>query len=207
MKRNLKFAAYAGAITLAFLAGSQFMALADDEPAAKVKGFSDGCQVAVIDISRIFKESEEFKTKLTELKHDVDEAGEEIKRAQAKITELTNELKTTPLTSPLRRGMEEEVVNLTAKSTAAMQLQKKIFMEREASIYFHTYRRIEKEVNTFAKEHKIYLVLRHQTQEIVESERDSVLQGVNRAVVFQQQIDITDAILERMKKPAEESKL
>ena len=58
---------------------------------------------------------------------------------------------------------------------------------------------IEAEVKTFAERNGINLVLRfNKLDDMKEEDRASVLQGVNRAVVFQQRLDITELILGKL---------
>ena len=76
-------------------------------------------------------------------------------------------------------------------------LKRKEFLEQEARVYYRVYREIEQTVAIFAQRNRIGLVLRFNGDEMKEDDRASVLQGVNRAVVYQQGLDITDLILKQ----------
>ena len=64
---------------------------------------------------------------------------------------------------------------------------------------------IVKEVEYFAQRQGIDLVVRFNSGQIDPQDRKSVLEGVNRAVVFQQRLNITGHILNRLNGPAQSS--
>ena len=64
------------------------------------------------------------------------------------------------------------------------QLKKKEFLEDEARVYFETYGRVEQVIRAYASRNGIGLVLRFSREKMNENDRNSVLAGVNRAVVF-----------------------
>jgi hypothetical protein len=80
-------------------------------------------------------------------------------------------------------------------------------MEREAKVCYTAYNEVLQQVTEFANRNSIGLVLRFNSEEIDPDERGSVLQGVNRTVVYQRNLNITGPILERLNRgaaPAEE---
>src|SRR5204863_2340723 len=77
----------------------------------------------------------------------------------------------------------------------AVQSKKRDFLEQEARVYFNIYREVEESVALFAQRNGIRLVLRFTGDEMKPDDRASVLQGVNKPVVYQSQLDITLAIL------------
>ncbi|HND56000.1 MAG TPA: OmpH family outer membrane protein, partial [Pirellulaceae bacterium] len=79
-----------------------------------------------------------------------------------------------------------------------MALKQKGIAEQEAKIYFNTYNEIYNQVQEFAERYGISLVLRHNNVAMDPQKRDTVLQGVNRAIVYQRQLDITDEIIKRV---------
>ena len=56
------------------------------------------------------------------------------------------------------------------------------------------------EVNSFADQHGFALVLRFNSEAIDAKNRQSVLEGVNRAVVVQKNLNITNAIIDRLER-------
>ena len=86
-----------------------------------------------------------------------------------------------------------------AKESADLQveigLKKKEVMEREAMVYYKAYTEIENHVRAIGQQRNIGLVLRYNGNKIDQNDRNSVLQGVNRSIVYQNQLDITQLVL------------
>ena len=156
--------------------------------------------VAVIDISRIFKEHQRFRASLEDMKKDVEAAEAGMRKNAEDIKKMVGDLKSGPYAagSPQYKKQEELIATKQAQMQLEMSLQKKEFMEREAKIYYQVYTEIEKEVAQFAQRYGIDLVLRYNKIEMSPENRQEILAGVNRAVVYQNKIDITDDILRRI---------
>ena len=100
--------------------------------------------------------------------------------------------------SPSYKQQEERVATMQSQLQVKVNLQKRDFMEKEAKIYHQVYQEIQREVAYFGQRHGIGLVLRYNSTPIDPNDRQSVLAGVNKAVVFQNNIDITFDILDRL---------
>ena len=90
---------------------------------------------------------------------------------------------------------EEKLAKANSDLRIKVELKKREFLEKEASIYFQTYKEIESIVASFAVKNRIGLVLKFTGDEIDPADRGSVLQGVNRPVVYQQNLDISEIIV------------
>ncbi len=77
-------------------------------------------------------------------------------------------------------------------------MKRREFLEQEAKVYYGIYREIEDSVAVFAERNRIGLVLRYSGDEMKPDDRASVLQGVNRPVVFQRNLDITQHVLNQL---------
>ncbi len=155
--------------------------------------------VAVIDVSKIFKEHQRFRASLEDMKKDVEAAEASLRKDGDEIKKLVEQAKQqyTP-GSPQYKQQEELIATKNAQLQLKMNLQKKGFMEQEAKIYYNVYKEIEAEVERFAIRHRITLVLRYNDIDMTPDNRQQVLAGVNRAVVYQNNIDITKDILDQM---------
>jgi Skp family chaperone for outer membrane proteins len=162
--------------------------------------------VAVIDISRIFKEHQRFRSSLEFMKKDVETAEAGLRKDAEELKKMAENLKSP--SNPYAPGsqqykqQEEAIATKQAQIQLKMNLQKKEFMEQEAKIYYQVYTEIETEVERFAKRYGINLVLRYNDIEMTQdSDRQLILAGVNRPVVYQNNIDITNDILKAINPP------
>lgn len=199
MKITVRCAAVLACLLGLSLQASQLMAQAPAprRPAARPSGGA----VAVIDISKIFKDHKRFKKMLDDLKRDVQAAENEVKQDRDLMQKKVEELKRYKSGTPTYKKLEEEIATWQSQMQVKINLQKRDFMEAEAKIYFQVYNEIQNEVKYFAQRHGIGLVLRYNSAEIKANDRQSVHMGINKAVVYQNSIDITFDILDRLQPP------
>lgn len=155
-----------------------------------------GTNVAVIDIAFIFKNHNKFKGEMEGMKGQIEQFEQSLKKDQADFEKRREQLQAYKPASPEFKALEEQLAKLSSELQVKMQLKRKEFLEQEAKIYFAVYNEIVERVATFADRNRIGLVLRYNSDEMDAQDRGSVLQGVNRPVVFQRNLDITDIILQ-----------
>ncbi len=189
--RNAQLATFVA--TLWFLAGGA--AFGQQQTPPRVSG---GTAVAVIDINFIFKNHERFKQKMDEIKRDIEAFEGYLRDERNKITTQTEELKNQPAGSPAYKTLEESIAAMHTQLTLETGRKRKEILEREAKVYYNSYKEIEELVALFADRHGIGLVLRFNSEEMDSTKRESVLQGINRAVVFQRNLNITHLILDEL---------
>ncbi len=154
-----------------------------------------GTRVAVIDIALIFKHHDRFNGQMGDIKRDIEQFEAYVRDQQNSMKAKAEELKNYNATSPEYRAKETELARLQADLQIKIGQERKKFLEREAGVYYHIYKEIESSVATFATRARIGLVLRFNSEEMKADDRASVLQGVNKAVVFEQGLDITPFII------------
>ena len=160
-----------------------------------------GVNVALIDISSIFKEHAGFKSKTDALKEEVKTFETTVNELRKSLAKDNEKLQTFNPGTPQYATFEKELANKLADLQVDADLKRKEVLEREAKIYYDTYEDVKSAVQTFARQHRIGLVLRYDSDKIDMADRASVLRGVNRAIVFQDRIDITSEILRMVNAP------
>lgn len=188
MKRFLRSATIVA--VLSTVAATTSLVMAQGTPAAP-----SGGAVAVIDIAVIFKKHPRFTQMMEDMKKDVEAAENSLKAERDKINGMIGQLQGFKPSSNEYKTLEEQITAGQAGLKVRMQQEKREFFEREAQIYFSVYNEVNKFIAYFAQRHNISLVLRHDSSEVKADNRQSVLQYVNRAVVYQSRIDITDDVL------------
>lgn len=155
-----------------------------------------GTNVAVIDIPMVFKGHALFKRQMEDFKVEVEAAEKSIGAERDRITKMIQELSQQYKPgSPDYKVKEEEIARQQSELQVKMTLQKKDFMEKEARIYYNVYDQVKRTVAAFAERNNIALVLRYNSTEIEADNRQSVLEGINRPVIYQNRIDITQDVL------------
>jgi Skp family chaperone for outer membrane proteins len=160
-----------------------------------------GTSVVVIDIAFIFKNHVRFNARMNEIKTDIEAFEGQIKAEQAALQARSEGLKAFTPSSQEYRNLEGELAKAGADMQVKVGMKRKDFLEREARVYYEVYEEIRLSVMNFCQRNRIELVLRYNSDEMKPDDRASVLQGVNRAVVFQQGRDITTSILQMLNPP------
>ena len=81
----------------------------------------------------------------------------------------------------------------TAKNVQGASL--KDILKQEAEIYYQTYNQVVQTVAKLSGTYGISLVIRYDSGPIDQTDRPSVIKGVNRNVVFQRDLDLTSLVL------------
>jgi len=136
--------------------------------------------LAVIDVAKIFKEAGEFNKKMQNIKLGIADFDRDIK---ARLAEQSDQ-------SP--PGLKAEI-----------EAKKASFLTEESLLYADTYREIENAVQRICRERDIGLVIRSTSDSMDPKDRSSVLQAVNRPVVYTAVPDLTADVIAALNKSSQ----
>jgi Skp family chaperone for outer membrane proteins len=154
-----------------------------------------GTNVAVLDISLVFEHFPAFQEQMTKLKSEVDQFEGFLKEEQKKLVEMREKLGNFEPGSKQFKETEEEMARANTDLRLKMEQQRREFLEREARIYFDGYAEVYNVVSTLADRNDIRLVLRFSSDSMKADDRGSVLQSVNRPVIYQKNLNITNLVI------------
>jgi Skp family chaperone for outer membrane proteins len=157
-----------------------------------------GTSVAVIDIAYIFKNHVRFNAQMNDMKQDIEAFDGSIRGEQQAFAKKRESLTQFNPASDQYKKAEEELAHMKSDLDIKVAVKRREFLEREARVYYGIYREIEDSVAMFAQRNRIGLVLRYSGDEMKPDDRASVLQGVNKPVVYQDRLDITQHILNQL---------
>ena len=167
-------------------------------PVAPVAPRPAGTNVAVLDISLVFEHFPGFQEQMTKLKGEVDQFEGFLKDEQKKLVEMRDKLSNYEAGSKQYKDTEEELARANTDLRLKMEQQRREFLEREARIYFDGYAEVYNVVSTLAERNDIKLVLRFSSDSMKADDRNSVLQSVNRPVIYQQNLNITNLVIKAL---------
>ena len=165
-------------------------------PRGAATGAPAGTRVAVIDINFIFKNHQRFKQTMDGIKKEIESFEAYLREERNKVTAKTEQLRPMPAGSAQYKALEEQIATMHTTLGLETGRKRKEILQREAKVYYNSYREIEDRVAKFADQYGIGLVMRFNSEPMDATKRESVLQGINRAVVFQRSLNITNAIIE-----------
>lgn len=111
---------------------------------------------------------------------------------------MAEQLKSFQPDSPDYKRLEEGIAERTSKLQLDTARARKDFLTKEAKLMYDTYQEVSNHVATFARQNNISLVLHFSSEPIEGDDRNSVFQGINRTVVYQNQLNITPHILRQV---------
>jgi Skp family chaperone for outer membrane proteins len=154
--------------------------------------------VAILDVAKVFKENTVFDGKMAAIKTEADRLKAQITQEQETIKNRAQGLTKYEIGSAERNNLEAELEQQqTGLRTKARQLETAL-LNREALVYYETYEQMQTIVGSLANQYGISLVLRFDSEKIDPNNRADVIKGVNRAVVYHRQLDLTKAVTDAM---------
>lgn len=157
-----------------------------------------GTNVAVVDVGYIFKNATRFKQSMDDIKNDDERFKQEVIAKQEAMQADVQNLQKMNKASTEYKITEERIAGDQTKLRLDMARKQKERVEQEAKVYFNAYRELEDHIKRFATTYGIDLVLRFNAEEMDPSQPESVLNGINRFVVYQRELNITGHILDQM---------
>ena len=154
-------------------------------------------RIAILDVAKVFKDNpaftaamESIKTEADQLKNSITAEQEQIKAQAQKVAQMPRDENRNQLEAQLEQQQ-------TALRTKARQQETEL-LNKEAQIYFNTYRQMQSVVEELSTQYGISLVLRFDSEQIDPKNRNEVIKGVNRSVVFHRKVDLTNMVTETL---------
>ncbi|MFN0020378.1 MAG: OmpH family outer membrane protein [Pirellulaceae bacterium] len=159
-----------------------------------------GTNVAVIDIAYIFKNHVSFNAQMKQLETEAQEFQGWMQEKEKSLQLMKEGLKNFKPGSPDFQAAEEKLANEGTQYQLEVRRRQQEVFQKEAGIYYDSYAELEKVVATFAQQNKIGIVLKFNRDPIKRDDRNSVMQGLARPVVYHYGLDISNLILTSVNK-------
>jgi beta-lactamase regulating signal transducer with metallopeptidase domain/Skp family chaperone for outer membrane proteins len=194
----------------------------DDQRARKeaIPNGSGGQRIALVNIPRIFKELPKFQDDIESLQKEMTAHDAQMEERRKEIAAL--ERAGIPKNQSAKALVDELIIDRKADFTVSAEKAQKWFMAREAEAYRAAYALIQDEIGDYADEHDIDIVLRDTSElpskRAIQGDDDAgsaskvprreIIAQINQDVVFirDERIDITDAIIKRLRERAAEER-
>ncbi|MFO7905728.1 MAG: OmpH family outer membrane protein [Planctomycetota bacterium] len=157
-----------------------------------------GTSVAVIDLGEVFKSHPRLASEIEDIKSELNSFQTMIRQEQQKGQSLSEELKTLKPGTQGYTVKEKELANLETDLNVMVRQRKREMLEKEAQIRYRAYQEIQQHVARFCQKYGIQLVIRFDRNPIDSSNAQQVLAGLNRPIIYQNSLDITDHIIDAL---------
>ncbi len=165
---------------------------------SQVAHAQDSGIVAVLDVAKVFRANKGLDDQLQLLRDEASMLMNRVKQQQAAIQEQAKQVMTFEVGTAERNRKETEVEQKQAKLRTEVRQLETDLMIREAKLLHQTYEQMKQVVGSAAKTNGISLVLRFDSTPMNAENPKDVMQGVNRSVVFHDQLDLTSMVISTM---------
>ncbi len=194
---SLRFLSFALLLALASGAvGRTSVLVAQDESKSdEDKAGSNKLPIAIVDVGRLFQGHRLFVEQMGQLKRTVKEAEKKLVVRKTEIEALQKQVREKRPGDADYDNLQLLLARLQAEVKVFMSKQKAELLKRESRLYVQTYQSLTMEIQQYAKQHNIQLVLRVHKRGPNTEKRDSIMSWINRDVIYENGLDITDEIL------------
>ncbi|MGE0756032.1 MAG: OmpH family outer membrane protein [Pirellulaceae bacterium] len=171
---------------------------AGQQTAAAQSTGKPGTSVAVVDIKFIFDNLHGFKAAMDRIKQEYDAFEAGVRDTETQLRKRIDELKSLTPGSDEYKRIEEEITQRRAQVQLDIKRKQTQRVEDEAKVYHRAFQDVERTIASFAQRYGFDLVLQFSTSEIDPSKPDTVIRGLNRLVIYQNRLNITQYVLDEL---------
>jgi Skp family chaperone for outer membrane proteins len=180
----------ANRIPLVLLAGLLFAATVRAE---------DSLPIAILNMDRIFKTHKPLQDQLAPVREEAKRLQETVQLRQAEIETVATQIRKTDPSTPDFQRLQAQLLKLNGELQQLAQSGQQSIQKQESTIYLVFYRTLDDEVAKYAKAKGLKLVIRQQDNSLDDNQPlAEILKSLNRSIVYQDGLDITDEILKAL---------
>jgi len=194
MDRNTVYAGVSVVLAalLGFSWGQGRGGLAADEPKPMTH------DVAVVDMVKVFEKHKGFLAKSEEFRREGKEVQDELVRMRDAGSKLAEELKRAKPGSSEQARLQQEINEKTGEFQKYQKEQMERLQKAQNQTIKETYEQISAEIKRIAEDRGLKLVLRYPEENLDSKFPQKVIETVNRQVLYQNGLDITEEVLQAL---------
>jgi Skp family chaperone for outer membrane proteins len=159
--------------------------------------------VALVNVDRILKDHKPLNDKLDPLKAEAKDFEGALQVRQAELEAVGNQLRQVQPGSPDQQRLQIQIVKLQTDLQRFVTTGRQNLQNKEAAVYLAFFRQLDAEISKYAKAHGLKLVLRQYETSFDDGQSlQDVAKALNRTILYEDGLDVTDAILKALNAPA-----
>jgi Skp family chaperone for outer membrane proteins len=163
-------------------------------------GAADTLPIATVNVDRILRDYKPLNDKIDPLKAEAKELEATIQVRQAELENVGNQLRQVQPGSADHQKLQIQIVKMQTDLQRHIATSRNSLQTREATIYLAFFRQLDAEISKLAKSRGIKLVLRQYESSFDDGQSlQDVAKALNRGILYEEGLDITDEILEALK--------
>jgi Skp family chaperone for outer membrane proteins len=159
----------------------------------------DALPIAILNMDRVFKTHKPFLDQLAPVREEAKQLQEKLQLRQAEVETVANQIRKAEPNTPEFQRLQAQLLKLNGELRKMAESGQQSIQKQESTIYLAFYRIVDDEVAKYAKAKGLKLVLRQQDSSLDENQPlAELLKSLNRGIVYQDGLDITDDILKAL---------
>lgn len=154
--------------------------------------------VAVVDMAKVLNGYKQLNERKEEQQKLFQKAEESARARVEEGKQLEAELKAAKPGSAEHKRLFEELQGKTRDFQQFRQQQQQALMDAQAKMLLWAYERVVEQVQQYADAHQIKLVMQVNPIPVEGRPPQEIVAGINRQVIYQNALDITDEILQAL---------
>ncbi|MFN0019283.1 MAG: OmpH family outer membrane protein [Pirellulaceae bacterium] len=158
--------------------------------------------LALLDVAYIFKNHKVFDDQMKDLAQKALAFQQTMKATEAQLQLLKSRMEQVTDKAE-KEKLEADLAKQVAEFQLLVRTNQRDFQEVEAKIYYETYLMLQEETKKYCRARGIHVVLKTIREPIKADDRNSVMQGLARPIIFSDAPDISDDLLKALDAAAE----
>lgn len=169
------------------------------DPTGAKRDAAQPTRIALVDMAKVFKSSRLFETRRDVLKREIMESEETAKSMLVALQQMKKRYDALDKGAEERDELEKQLKIKFTELETYRKDESARFLKKESEIYLEVYDVVSSEVANHARAHGIDLVIRFNIEPIKDEDPKKLLQNMNRQVIYENGLDITDEIIAALK--------
>jgi len=158
--------------------------------------------IGLVNVDRILKSHKPLLEKLDPLKEEAKDLDAKIQVRQAELEAVGLQFRNVQPGTPDHQRLQLQLVKMQTDLQQFVASERQILQKKDAMIFLAFFRQLDVEIAKYAKAHDLRLVIRQHETSLDESQPlADIYKALNRVILFEDGLDITDEILKALSSP------
>ena len=155
--------------------------------------------IGLVNVDRILKTHKPLLARIDPLKSEAKELDAAIQVRQAELETVAGQFRRTPPGTPEQQRLQGQLGKLQTDMQQFVVTERSQLQKKEMAVYLDFFRKLDAEISKYAKEHRLKLVLRQSETSLEDNQTlPDAMKALNRTILFDEGLDITDDILKAL---------
>lgn len=154
--------------------------------------------IAVINLDKVFNGYKKHAERLQPLRDSAKELDESVQVRQVELESTANQLRKAAPGTPDQLKFQQQLLKLQNELRVYVETERQKIQKREVSALITTQKDVDEQIKKICKERGVKLVLRQNSAPEENQSLQEVIKNLNRDVIYQEGLDITDDVLKAL---------